>query len=215
MTKLLFILAASACGLSAQVDSDSITVTASRDVNLPPTQLVFSITVHTNNDGSLADVHQALQSAGLNGAVFTDLNTAYTGSGVNAATSLDWSFELRAPVASLKPTLALLESARLKSKPALAYSVGSDAAPTACNQADLLGEVTSGAQKLASAAGVGLGPVVAMSDAPARKVNVLSAPGYVIPVARVSLLLGIPVSGSSSPAACALTVKFRLLRYQN
>ena len=228
MVRLLFILVAASGALCAQIDSDAITVTASRSIHLPLDRLLFTINVRSAVDATLDDVGQALRSSGVSGAVFTNVNTPYSYLGVALPLGLDWTFELRAPLANLKATLALLDTARQKSQIALTYSVQSESGPLACSPADLLADATARARLLASAAGVGLGPVLAMAmsmtDAVLPRTIVLPTasfrtgnftPQFVptdafIPISS-SLVTSIPIA-SIPTASCALKVKFQLLR---
>src|SRR5690349_23190828 len=59
----------------AQLDSNSVTVSASRIVNLQPDQAVFAVNVDTPMDVPLNDVVAALQSAGITLSNFAGVRT--------------------------------------------------------------------------------------------------------------------------------------------
>jgi len=118
--------------------------------------------------------------------------------------NLDWTFVLTAPLANFKTTIAQLTAlqqivAQKKNGMSLSFSVGgTQLSPQAlqgqtCSTADLLADARTQAQKMAVAAGGGLGSVLAMSGASLTQ----------------------PAGGAlfSSPVfvpVCALTVKFAL-----
>src|SRR5437879_1708715 len=66
MFKRTLIIAFVMCTLAfAQLDSNSVTVTASRNVNLQPDQTVFSVRVDSGLNTSLDDILIALQGSGI------------------------------------------------------------------------------------------------------------------------------------------------------
>jgi hypothetical protein len=196
-----------------QVDSNSITVTASRNnASAQPDQAVFNIQVNSGLDKSLDDVIAALQGSGITSANFQGLSAYFlsnSGSGTGTTPppqSLTWLFQLAAPLAKVKDTITTLSSLQAKIAAqnnglALSFSIQgtqSSAQPAACSLPDLLTSARTQAQNLAEGAGVSVGNILAMS----------SSTTGVTPLAGISgILLG------ASVAPCTLTVKFGLLRY--
>jgi hypothetical protein len=195
-----------------QVDSNSITVTASKNNAAgQPDQAVFNVQVNSGLDKSLDDVIAALQGSGITSANFQGLSAFFPSGGLGTGTtpppqSLNWSFQLAAPLAKVKDTITTLSSVQAKIAAqnnglALSFSIqGTQSAqPAACSLPDLLTNARTQAQNLADGAGVSVGNILAMSS---------STIGVAQGQAGISsILLG------TSVAPCALTVKYALLRY--
>lgn len=205
----------------AQLDSNSVTVTASRNASLQPDQVVFAVTVISGMDVALNDIVAALQSSGITLSNFVGVSN--TGSLIltpgppSPQPMLGWVFGLPVPISKVKDTAAMLSS--------LQQSIGKDgvaltlsfsvqgtqvSAPLqqsqACSMSDLISDARAQAQKLAAAAGMTAGNVLAMSS------------GIATVTAGSGVYIGIPVgnffssSSLSYPIAlpCAATVKFAL-----
>jgi uncharacterized protein YggE len=213
--RALFLTVLSASLAFAQLDSNSITVTASRNSALQADQAVFVVTVQSDTNASLDDIVAALQGSGITAANLTSASTPqliFTGNpGVGSilaplAASIQWSFSLPVALSKTKDTVASLttlqQNITQKNKSLkLSFSIqGTQVSSQAvqsqtCSVSDLLSDARTQAQKLASAAGVTLGTILAMSS-PTSNVVVPPAP-YV-----------------ASAAPCALTVKFAVTRFQ-
>jgi uncharacterized protein YggE len=175
-----------------QLDSNSITVTASRsNAPGPPDLLVFSVVVTSGLDTSLDAVIALLQGTGITAANLQSLDQSslFNGSGPVTET-LNWRFSFTAPLTKNKDTIAILTSlqqtiAKKNNGVTMSFSIQgtrtSVQPPQTCAQSDLLTDARTQAQKLADGAGVSVGNILAMS--------------------------------SSTYATCSLTVKFALLRY--
>lgn len=203
-----------------QLESDTLAVTASRQIFAQPDQVVFRIDVNSSVSTGLDQVVAALQSAGVTKATFRSLSSA-SPQWFNGPV-LDWSFTLAAPLAKIKATTALLAAAEQRISDqktgglSMSFSLqGAQVSPELesqqCSIPDLRSDAQTQAQKLASAAGFGVGPVLVLSS---------GIPGSIIPTAafRASLgskLLGIPSGSIISPAVsnCSMTVKFKLVRF--
>lgn len=194
-----------------QVDSNSITVTASRaNASVQPDQAVFNVQVNSGLGASLDDVIAALKGSGISAANFQGLSAFFpagvSGPGTTVpAQALDWSFQLAAPLAMVKDTITTLSSLQQKIAAqnnglALSFSIQGtqSSAPQACSLPNLLADARTQAQNLADGAGVNVGNILAMSS-----MTIGAAPAGGIS----GILLGAPV------APCTLTVKFALLRY--
>jgi uncharacterized protein YggE len=182
-----------------QVDSNSITVTASRsNTSGPPDQAVFSVRVESGLDISLDDVIAELQGTGIDAANLQNVYTSFiyinSPSGMTQQMEmLEWSFTFTAPFTKNKDTITLLTNlqaaiAKKNNGQTMSFSIQgtqSSAQPPACSLPDLLTNAQTQAQKLADGAGVSVGNILAMSS---------------------------PTAGTGSFVPCTLTVKFGLLR---
>ena len=210
-----------------QLDSNSVTVTATRSTSQPPDVVVFSVVVQSGLNASLDDVVGVLKPAGITGVNFVGVSTPdgliFTGSpALNPLTPLlrgmQWVFALPAPLAKIKDAVATLTTlqkniAQQNNGLILSFAVqGTQVSPqsqqsSACPISDLLADARAQAQKLADAAGLSLGVVLAMSSATSIPAGgLVSAPAFVA---------GISFSTVSAPfpSICSMTVKFALLRY--
>jgi hypothetical protein len=176
----------------AQVDSNSITVTASRGSSPgPPDQAVFGVVVTSGVDTSLDDVIALLQGSGISAANLQALSEypISNGSSGQPIQTLNWRFAFTAPLAKNKDTIATLTNlqatmAKKNNGVMMSFSIQgtqSSVQPQTCSLSDLLTDARTQAQKLADGAGVSVGNILAMS--------------------------------SPTGAACVLTVRFALLRY--
>jgi uncharacterized protein YggE len=188
----------------AQLDSNSISITASRSVILQPDTASISATVTTAPDTNLDDVLAGLQGSGITASNFNRVSSANR--------SLAWNFSWTVPIAQMKDTLASLAALKLS------YSVTgvqvSEAATPVCPRSDLIADATAQARKLAATTGLTVGRILAVSD------NRPQA-AAVVPTAAerfefVSFLIGSPsVQEPLFPSpqfSCFLTVQFALGR---
>jgi uncharacterized protein YggE len=189
-----------------QLTSNSVTVTATRNTNVQPDQLLFRVSV----DGPLTltrdEAVAALEGSGITAANFAGISTVqqYDPRSNQPVTQIEWSFALPASIADMKSTIATLSAlqksnAQKNNGLTISFGVaGTQLSPQAqqsqaCSLADLISDARAQAQKMASAAGVSLGGVLALSGA-----SVTSVPA------------GQPFSSPSYLPACVLTVKFAL-----
>src|SRR5258708_36674392 len=119
---LILALLVSASLISAQTDSNSITVTASRNPNLQADQAVFGVSVISGLSASLEDVLGALQGSGITLANFTGVSTspgfiilgtpsmdpATGGTTALPPPSLQWSFTWTVPWSKIKDTICTI-----------------------------------------------------------------------------------------------------------
>jgi uncharacterized protein YggE len=212
MRGLALFFALSAVGF-AQLDTNVITVAASRQLNVQPDQVTMFVTVTTNQDRTLDNVLAALPPI-ITAANFTGVSGYGTG-------HVQWAFSLTVPITNLTGMLALLHTAASQRAYTIDYFVqGSSASAQAaaaqqCPYPALIADARAQAGKLASAAGVTLGPIVSLvqggadGSAPAvlyGSVYEVLAPGQIYGSASSFLnLLTTPRANS-----CALTVQFSL-----
>lgn len=200
----------------AQLDSNSVTVTASRNVSLQGDQAVFAVYVQSRSEVTLNDIVAAVQPAGITMANFAGVGSQQQIilGPQQPASVLEWAFALPVPLAKIKDTVAALTDlqktiAQKTPGLTLTFSVqGTQPSTQAqqalnCSTADLMSDARAQAQKLADAAGMNLGSVLAMSGITVSNPGAINAP-----VGRWSS------AGSTSfyPPVCTLTVKFGLGR---
>jgi uncharacterized protein YggE len=209
-TLLIAVFASLAFG---QTTANSVTVTASRNANVQPDQVVFGVFVDASVTTSRDDVIAALQGSGITLANFTGVSTLpqYAVPNQTPQTVLEWAFGLPVALSDMKSTvtkLTMLQQsvAKANSGMTLSFSVqGTQVSPQVaqsqtCSLPDLVSDARAQAQKIASAAGMALGAILAMSSLTSS-----AAPG------SISVLVNrYTVSTGSSLPACMLTVKFAL-----
>ena len=197
---LVFVMSAAAA--FGQLDSNSITVTASRSSTIQPDQVAITLDVTAGLSSSLDDVIAALQSLGVTLGNFRNVNQnlIFVSAPPIIEPPVDWGFTITVPIAKLKDTITALTALQKtitqnKSGMTLSFSVSGLqissqlAQAQTCSSSDLLSDARTQAQTLASAANLFLGTVLAMSAATP-------------PV--------IPSFGTTS--TCSLTVKFAVTR---
>jgi len=187
-----------------QLDSNSIIVTASRSTALQADQAVFTVDVQSGLNTGLDDVLGAIAGSGITLANFNGVNSGSqltfltnpfltTSPSSAPAPTLDWSFSLPVAISQIKATAASLtilqqNIAQKNSGLTLSFRVlGTQVSrqlqqSQTCSVSDLVSDARAEAQKLANAAGVTLGNILAMS------------------------------TSISSNTSCSLTVKFQLVR---
>ncbi len=206
-------LAAASIGC-AQTDSNSLTVVASRytSAQAQPDQAQFNVSVSSGLNASLDDVLGALQGTGITAANLSYVNSSgyYLSSNpTDQVPILQWSFTLAVPVAKVKDTIGTLTTLQQNlAKKNNGFSVsfylqGTQVSqqaqqPQTCVLTDLLADARAQAQKLADAAGLGVGVILAMYSATLTAPPAISNPF-------------VQVATSLSP--CSLTVKFALQRF--
>ena len=204
MLKLHIFLLSFACFAFAQVTPNSVTVTATRNSNLQPDQVIFGVFVDTPEDAPREDVIAALQGSGITLANFTSVTSWQVVNGPQATMVLRLFFTLPAAVASMRSTIGLLaavQKSMVQSKPAFSMSFGVQGTQVSqqaqqtqpCSLPDLVADARAQAQKMAGAASASVGAVLAMTSA-----TVVTDPASSL-FAQASL----------SPV-CGLTVKFAL-----
>lgn len=171
---LTFLIFCAALGF-AQVTSGSITVTASRTLNVQPDQAVYAVSVQTPLTGTRDDALGALAGSGITLANFTGVTTTTTYLFNNASqTVLLWTFTLPVAISDMKTTQSLLATvsqtaAKKNNGITVSFSVQTVQASPAllasqqCPTSGLLSDARTQAQTLASAANLNLGTVLALS----------------------------------------------------
>jgi len=195
---ILTICAGCLFGQSAPAPN-TVTVTASRTANLQPDQVVFRVAVDGPLDSTRDDALNALQGSGITAANFANVGEVqqYLQSG-KTQNFLEWSFTLAVPIANTKTTIGLLtavqqSNAKQSNNLSISFGLqGTQVSPQPCSLADLISDARTQAQQMATAAGKGLGSVLAISSSTS---GASSAAVF---------------SASPSIPNCTMTVKFQL-----
>jgi uncharacterized protein YggE len=193
------LLLVSCCSAAfGQFESNAITVTASSNTNLQPDQAIFSVTVQSSLNTGLDDVLAALQGSGITAtnlsSVSTQQVTTYSGSISSTSLDLQWVFNLFAPLTNTKGTIATLTTlqqsiANLNNGLTLSFSIiGTQvsqqlAQSQTCSFPALIASATTQAQTLASASGLTLGSITALSSSVS---NVVSNPFASVPSCAIT-----------------------------
>ena len=194
-----------------QLDSNSITVSASNNATLQPDQAIFAVTVQSGISTGFDDVLTALQGSGITAANFSGVTTQgqFAGTtlpgGLAPLPSLFWTFNLPVSITNTKATVASLTTlqqtlATQNNGLTLSFSiVGTQvsqqlAQSQTCSLSALLTAATTQAQSLAAAGGFTLGSILAMSSSTSNGVTSPYATPYV------------------TQPSCAITVKFNVTR---
>ena len=199
----------------AQLDSDTLTVTSSRTVTSVSDEVNVTVYVDANPNSTLDGILATLQPTGLAAANLVNVYPfgPYT----------EWTFRLIGPYSKLKDMLAPVLRFPTNSDLQVRYSVFPASvrpqSADACAWSALVSDAQAEAQRLAVAAGVRVGPILALSDT----ANVGGTPRV---ASYASFLLGtvtiydpwttpLTAAAYASPSVasnCTLTVQFKLLR---
>jgi len=218
--RLVFLLNLFGAGalLFGQLDSNSVTVTATRNLNTQPDQALLEITVTSPLDATLDNVVALLQGVGITAANFNAAGLFQPNfpPDQQATQMLEWGFGTGVPVAKLKDTLSQLTSlqqtiAKKNNGFTLSFAVqGLQVSPQlqqsqVCKPADLIADARAQAQKLADASGLMVGAILGLSAATSTNVGSILPAGYF----PGQINFGV----STFPAPCSATVKFALSRF--
>jgi len=206
-----------------QTQPNAITVSVSASNRLAPDQASIDIGVQTPLTAVLGEVTGALQAAGITGAAFSGAETvpAY---GLNPLQStqptLGWVFSLTVPFPTLKTTLAQITAAQQsvpQQNPGFSVSfylagISSSQAqqPSSCPESTLVSAAQTQASKLAAAAGVNVGPVLALAKgvSPTAGLATTVAPAYLFGFGAFTTATTIL---SPPTTFCSTAVQFQLL----
>jgi hypothetical protein len=202
MRRLMLILLAA----SAAFGQNTLSITASRQINAPPDQVTVLVSVTTDASQTLDNVLAFVQPVKITAANFSSVQTI-------EGSQLLWLFTTTATVSNV-PALASALTALQKSKsPAVDFSITQQSATSQqCPYAALISDAQTQANKLAAAAGVTLGPIVSLSQVTSQLPIVFSSISSYI----TGVLTGIPastffsVSTSTTPPPCTLSVQFQI-----
>ncbi len=217
---LLPILLLGAAPAFGQIESHTVTISATRSMVLEPDQIVLELTVSSNPSATLDQIVGALSGLGV-----TDANL--TGTYSSNPPTLSWNFSFTAPLANLTATIGSItkiEESIAQNNSGLTltfYISGTQVSQQlqqaqTCPNSDLISDASAQAQKLAAAAGMTLGPVLRLSNAPSSQ-RPQSQPALVPANVELSGIIGAyfilqsPLTPPPSPLTCSLSVQFQLL----
>jgi uncharacterized protein YggE len=224
-------LLAAQSAVFAQMDSNTLTITATRALNLQPDQAVLGIYINTPLSTGLDQVTSTLSGTGITAANLVSVNTQpavqpILGS-TQAAQALQWTFNVTVPFSKMKDTLASLATSQQgigqQSGWSLTYFVQGTKvsaellASEACALPALVSDARAQAQQVAAAAGVSVGAIVALSDGGGVSLPVANSvsgqfasfSGATPTLGFASFLLAPAIITSPAPS-CSLTVQFQL-----
>ncbi len=197
------------------MDSNSVTVSVNRESTVQPDQAIIAVYVNAGVGTSFNDVVAAVQSAGITAANLSGVRMV-TGPPVPSADGrgpatpvsvVEWAFGLAVPLSKVNDTLTALtklQTAMAQQNYGLPLAFGLQGTQISpqlqlaqtCSTTDLLADARAQAQKLADAAALTLGPILALASSTSASL------GYAPTV----------ISRLSLPG-CSVTVKFGLTRY--
>jgi uncharacterized protein YggE len=223
MRGLVLLLATAAIPCLAQLDSNTLTVTATRTVALQPDQVVLSVVVGSGPNATLDQIVAALPGTGISATDLVGVTASQPGTIFGPAPlELSWTFPMTAPLAKIKDAIAQLSALALsigrnQTGLSLSFSVHGVQPSSQVQQAQkcpttvLIADANAQAQRLADAAQVNLGPILDVSESSvaqgAALLGVLSNVALFNGLASISPYVPIAPSYMS----CSTTVKFRSL----
>jgi hypothetical protein len=164
--------------------------------NAPPTRVSVTLNVTADVSVGLDQIVQAVAATGVSAA---DL----FGVGQSGSGQAQWMFSYTAPLSKWKDTLAALAKARDAKHTGITvdYFISAEPAPAPeCAQPTLLSQARRTAQDIAAAAGVALGPLTAVSDAPALGGTAVAVFAVLNPFPR-----------AFAPPGCSAVAQFSIL----
>ena len=188
----------------------TLTIAATRSVNLQPDQVLYSLSVSSGAAATLDQIVAALSGLGITASNLNGVTN-------NPASTFQWSFTLAAPLSNLTATIGTLTKLQQtitqnNSGLTLAFYVdGTEVSQQlrqsqTCSNSDLIADATAQAQKVSAAAQLTLGPVRSLSNTPLPQPTLVYATneivGEIVPNNFVVY---------SSPVTCSLYVEFQLL----
>jgi uncharacterized protein YggE len=217
----LWLFPLSACLVLGQATQKSVTITASRSINLQPDQVVFDVTVESSFSAGLDDIVAALRGSGITAANLSSVYTQTYTSGNQPQQSLQWNFVLPVVFGSMQDTVASLTNLQAviaHQNTGLVLSFGLQGTQVSaqarqaqqCSPAGLIADAQAQAQKLADAAGFILGPVLAISEAGPAMVPAQAVAFGLIQVPNPLAFISPALISQPAPSNCSLTVKFAL-----
>lgn len=215
---------------AAQLDTNTVTVTATRTYDLQPDQVQLYVTLTAPVAVGLDEILAQLEGSGITAANLNGVYTPYSNASDEYHGYSQWSFTPTVGFDKLKAALAALSrlqitAGKFMESPALRFDVGGTKisyallAAHACPFPTLIDDARRQADAMAAAAGMRTGAIVSLSDG--SSVDPIAAG----PIAGFSAAGGAGgpffLPGGFSPSAgpigtifspgCSLTVQFELL----
>jgi hypothetical protein len=217
LTALLLTSASLAFG---QLETDTITIQASRFVSPTPDQVSFYISVVAGPASSLDQIVAALSGLGITASNLSNMYGA-----MDNQSSLQWSFTLAVPLTKINATIALLitlQQSMVKNNSGMSLTfqlqgayVSSEAYQSqSCSAKDLVADAQAQAQKVAAAAGFAVGSIIAISDGSSSATAVYTFAARSGDFAFANWINPTGFWFNTAAPSCTIEVKFKLLRYQ-
>jgi uncharacterized protein YggE len=203
-----------------RLETDTVTIQASRSVTLTPDQVSFYITVTAAPTSSLGQIVAALPGTGITASNLSNMYGA-----VDSQSSLQWSFTLAVPLTKINATIALLialQQSMVKTNSGMSLTfqlqgayVSSEAYQSqSCSAKDLVADAQAQAQKVAAAAGFAVGSIIAISDGSSSATAVYTFAARSGDFAFANSINPTGFWFNTAAPSCTIEVKFKLLRYQ-
>lgn len=213
--RLLFLLLLASPAF-AQLQSNSLEVTATRTIAIQPDVVTFNVWVTAGVTVGMDAVVAALPEP-FNASDFVSAAASF----LNAGPGTQWYFSKTLPIASMGSALTSLNSAQAnrKSSMTVTFSVQANVSAAAkaanpCVYGALMSDASAQARQTAIAAGLKLGPVISLSDGSDLPADQAGGAVYLVADAFIGV---ISRSGSFSafappapPTVCTLVVRFQL-----
>jgi hypothetical protein len=212
--KLFLVLLLPCVPAWAQLQTDTITITAARQLSHQPDQIVFTVQVVVPETASLDDVLAALPGTGITAANLAGVSSYLNG-------QLAWNFTLAAPISEASATTKLLVGLVQQSKRMVSFFLQGTQVSQGlrrsqpCSQASLVADALAQAQTLAAAAGFTVGPVLAVSDGSLGPAAARLVAGELPALLTVTGFLAVGSAIPPQPMICTTVVKFQLYRYHS
>jgi Protein of unknown function (DUF541) len=227
---LLF--AASAAFSFAQLDDNTLTVTAGKFTSLTPDQASVMVTVAMERSAGLDDALAILKDSGFAASNLLNVISYLAPEDSDGSPSVDqWSFVAYIPLEKLKTVLTALSQAQAvlvkqNSGRGLYFSSSSGVSDQAfasqpCSLDALIADAKDQARLLASAGGVSVGGILSISDGSGFSVSPVivsnsagtPSPGYPFfgGLNLINQILTTPRSLPPFPQGCTVNVQFKLL----
>jgi hypothetical protein len=209
MRKFWLAILLAAVPLFGQLPSYSVTISSTRQIVVQPDQVLFGLSVSSGPSTNLGQVVTALASLGITSANLTGVQNS------DPAT-LQWTFSLATPLTSLIATINSLTALQQtigqnNSGLALTYYIAGTQISQQLQQSaacsDSIADATAQAQKLVTAAGMTLGPILKLSNTPLASTAVRPVIEFLSGAFSEFVYAPPP-----QPINCLLSVQFQLLR---
>lgn len=207
-TIILFLAAASAA--FGQLDSDVVTITATRQLNIQPDQVSLTVYMITDPGQTLDNVLAALQGTKITAADLSNVTAPIN-------TRWQWVFTPTISFSALNTTTAALGALPANGPIYLqAFFLNASESPEAvasqpCPYPALINDAQTQAGKLGAAAGLTVGPILHLAPGSTQSLYANSY-GYFVSVEAIYD----PATGQanliSGSSGCTLTVQFKLGR---
>lgn len=190
--------------VSAQLESHTLTISATRQIILQPDQVAFGLSVSSPASVSLNQIVAALSSLNITAANLTGVTNS-------DPSTLQWNFSFAVPLSNLAATIDSLTKLQNNSGRSMTFNPdGLQVSPQllqsqSCSTSDLIADAKAQALKLAQAVGMTVGPILRLSNETLPQPP--SAPIFEFFGGLANFLLG----PAQLPLTCSLTAEFQLL----